>query len=92
MVCNPTWWETRLEALETVCCLKNTPSPQVEERLRFYEEGVAPTKNLTAMQEVLTALGGEDKGEDKKEGKKKKKKRSAEEVRVASSGIGLAVC
>jgi hypothetical protein len=23
---------------------------QVEERLRFYEEGVAPTKNLAAMQ------------------------------------------
>lgn len=26
---------------------------QVEERLRFYEEGVAPTKNSTAMQEAL---------------------------------------
>lgn len=23
---------------------------QVEERLRFYEEGIAPTKNITAMQ------------------------------------------
>ena len=23
---------------------------QVEERLRFYDEGVAPTKNVTAMQ------------------------------------------
>jgi hypothetical protein len=29
----------------------------VEERLRFYEEGVAPTKNLTAMQEVLKQVG-----------------------------------
>lgn len=27
--------------------------PQVEERLRFYEDGVAPTKNLTAMQDAL---------------------------------------
>ena len=26
---------------------------QVEERLRFYDEGVAPTKNLTAMQVSL---------------------------------------
>ena len=23
---------------------------QVEERLRFYDEGIAPTKNITAMQ------------------------------------------
>ena len=28
---------------------------QVEERLRFYEEGVAPTKNTTAMQEALAS-------------------------------------
>lgn len=26
---------------------------QVEERLRFYEDGVAPTKNLTAMAEAM---------------------------------------
>ena len=26
---------------------------QVEERLRFYEEGIAPTKNLTVMQAAL---------------------------------------
>ena len=26
---------------------------QVEERLKFYEEGIAPTKNLTAMQAAL---------------------------------------
>ena len=25
----------------------------MEERLRFYEDGVAPTKNLTAMQDAL---------------------------------------
>ena len=28
---------------------------QVEERLRFYEEGIAPTKNSTAMQEALAS-------------------------------------
>ncbi len=31
-------------------------SLQVEERLRFYEEGIAPTKNLTAMQVRLLGL------------------------------------
>jgi len=30
--------------------------PQVEERLRFYEDGVAPTKNLTAMQDALRTV------------------------------------
>ena len=30
--------------------------PQVEERLRFYEEGVAPRKNLDVMHEVLGSL------------------------------------
>ena len=29
---------------------------QVEERLRFYEDGVAPTKNLTAMQDALRSI------------------------------------
>ena len=29
---------------------------QVEERLRFYEDGVAPTKNLTAMQDALRTV------------------------------------
>ena len=29
---------------------------QVEERLRFYEDGVAPTKNLTAMQDALRTI------------------------------------
>ena len=27
---------------------------QVEERLRFYDEGIAPTKNITAMQVNLS--------------------------------------
>lgn len=43
--------------------------PQVEERLRFYEDGVAPTKNLTAMQDALrtvaeTAAAAAPVGED----------------------------
>ncbi|KAL6784866.1 NOP56 [Auxenochlorella protothecoides x Auxenochlorella symbiontica] len=31
---------------------------QVEERLRFYEEGVAPRKNLACMKEVISGLAG----------------------------------
>lgn len=35
----------------------------MEERLRFYEDGVAPTKNLTAMQDALRKVA-EDAGPD----------------------------
>jgi len=62
---------------------------QVEERLRFYEEGVAPRKNLSVMQEAIAKLkeeGGADdddskaaKKKEKKDKKDKKKKREAEE-------------
>ncbi len=31
---------------------------QVEERLKFYEDGIAPTKNMTAMQAALAAANG----------------------------------
>ena len=31
---------------------------QVEERLRFYDEGIAPTKNVTAMQARLHVMHG----------------------------------
>lgn len=78
-------------------CFMDTTSPafgekmkeQVEERLRFYEEGVAPRKNVNVMQEAMaklkTDLGDaagdgdqEDKAEKKKEKKDKKKKRDAQ--------------
>ncbi len=32
---------------------------QVEERLRFYEEGVAPRKNIDMMQEALSKVKGQ---------------------------------
>lgn len=35
---------------------------QVEERLRFYEEGAAPTKNATAMAEAAARAGGGEAG------------------------------
>eukprot|EP01024_Parvocaulis_polyphysoides_P019934 TRINITY_DN19128_c0_g3_i1.p1 TRINITY_DN19128_c0_g3~~TRINITY_DN19128_c0_g3_i1.p1 ORF type:complete len:543 (-),score=84.58 TRINITY_DN19128_c0_g3_i1:885-2282(-) len=56
---------------------------QVEDRLKFYEEGVAPTKNEDAMKEALQkmredlGITDEQNGDDKK---KKKKKRKAEEM------------
>jgi len=56
---------------------------QVEERLRFYEDGVAPTKNLTAMQEAMATVRGSEEEvvvKEEPEKKKKKKKRSAEEA------------
>ncbi|KAI8473241.1 MAG: hypothetical protein J3K34DRAFT_375598 [Monoraphidium minutum] len=56
---------------------------QVEERLRFYEDGVAPGKNITAMQDAMAKFKGElgDAGDDDgggggapASGKKKEKK------------------
>ena len=56
----------------------------MEERLRFYEEGVAPTKNLTAMQAAIAtaraADGDENVGQLEQPEKKKKKKRKAVEL------------
>eukprot|EP00775_Hariotina_reticulata_P010341 gene10342-10498_t len=57
---------------------------QVEERLRFYEEGVAPRKNLAVMQEALdkfkTQLADEEvvleDSKPKKDKKEKKKKKT----------------
>jgi nucleolar protein 56 len=57
---------------------------QVEERLRFYEEGVAPRKNLDVMHEVMGTLEGvgpataeraEDAEKDSSKKKKKKEKK-----------------
>merc|ERR1711908_206482 len=58
---------------------------QVEQRLRFYDSGEAPKKNVDAMQEVLAELHaegtiGEPKKKDKKDkGEKKKKDKGADE-------------
>ncbi|KAF6262555.1 hypothetical protein COO60DRAFT_1282656 [Scenedesmus sp. NREL 46B-D3] len=66
---------------------------QVEERLRFYEEGVAPRKNLAVMQEAMDKFKGQladeeivlddDKAAKKKD--KKKKKRAAEDDEDAAA-------
>lgn len=58
---------------------------QVEERLRFYEEGTAPRKNVEVMQEALAkakaegAMNGVEEEAPKKDKKEKKKKKRAAE-------------
>ncbi|KAG2498922.1 hypothetical protein HYH03_003112 [Edaphochlamys debaryana] len=56
---------------------------QVEERLRFYEEGTAPRKNASVMGEAMEAVKGqlasEEAGDKKKKKDKKEKRKRAEE-------------
>ena len=51
---------------------------QVEDRLKFYDTGEAPKKNIDAMKEVMDAMSKAEleveNDEDKKKKKKKKKK------------------
>lgn len=65
---------------------------QVEERLRFYDEGVAPRKNLDVMHEVMEELGvaspdapntqgTKEKKKDKKKDKKDKKVKKVKKVK-----------
>ncbi|KAK9821924.1 hypothetical protein WJX81_000765 [Elliptochloris bilobata] len=70
---------------------------QVEERLRFYDDGVAPTKNVTAMQEAILAAAKGEMEEaagitpaDAAEKKKKKKKKREAEAAAAGEGDGAA--
>ena len=61
---------------------------QVEERLKFYETGAAPRKNIDVMEEVARHLRvgkdamDEDDNNDKKKKKKDKKKRKADDDEV----------
>jgi nucleolar protein 56 len=62
---------------------------QVEERLRFYEEGVAPRKNSAAMAEAMemaAAQGGGGGSEKKKEKKKDKKEDKKEKEKKRERG------
>ena len=47
---------------------------QVEERLKFYETGAAPRKNIDVMEEVARHLKAGDDAEEEESGAKKKKK------------------
>ncbi|GAX13182.1 nucleolar protein 56 [Fistulifera solaris] len=53
---------------------------QVEERLKFYETGQAPRKNLDVMQEVARELHGTSATEESAKKKKKDKKRKSVEA------------
>ena len=66
---------------------------QVEERLKFYETGAAPRKNIDVMEEVARHLKAGKDAEDevmeeaeKKKKKKEKKKRKGEETPKKSDG------
>jgi nucleolar protein 56 len=65
---------------------------QVEERLKFYETGAAPRKNIDVMEEVARHLKAGKDAEDeamdvsKKSKKKKDKKRKADEVETPMKG------
>eukprot|EP00898_Chlorokybus_atmophyticus_P002288 jgi/Chlat1/305/Chrsp1S03063 len=54
---------------------------QVEERLNFYDKGVAPRKNIDVMKEVLSSLGPKaEQGKTKKKKSKAEAEEPAEEV------------
>ena len=71
---------------------------QVEERLRFYDSGEAPRKNIDVMRAVMEELraegklgggegdGGADKKKEKKEKKEKKADKDKKEKRKSEGG------
>lgn len=64
---------------------------QVEDRLKFYESGDVPRKNIEVMREAIEAVGQETATATQSEKKKKKKKRGAEEeTNGSSNGNGTA--
>ena len=60
---------------------------QVEERLKFYETGAAPRKNIDVMEEVARHLkAGKDAEEEESGEKKKKKDKKKDKKRKADEG------
>lgn len=77
-------------------CFTETPSnvfgeslkQQVEDRLKFYESGEVPRKNIEVMKEAME-IQAQSINEDKKKKKKNKKKRkNGEEAEEATNGNG----
>ena len=60
-------------------------SPQVEERLRFYDTGEAPRKNLDVMREVIEELRAESGGAPAKKKKDKEEKKEKKEDKKESA-------
>ena len=69
---------------------------QVEERLKFYETGAAPRKNIDVMEEVARHLKAGKDAEDDDNGAKKKKKKKDKKRKADDSGsdddAGVKVC
>lgn len=69
---------------------------QVEERLKFYETGAAPRKNIDVMEEVARHLKAGKDAEDDDNGAKKKKKKKDKKRKADDSGSddddGVTVC
>ena len=69
---------------------------QVEERLKFYETGAAPRKNIDVMEEVARHLKAGKDAEDDDNGAKKKKKKKDKKRKSDDSGSddddGVTVC
>ncbi|CAO1378222.1 unnamed protein product [Diamesa serratosioi] len=59
---------------------------QVEDRLKFYETGDAPRKNIDVMKEAIQVSGLQEQENGKKKKSKKNKKRSADESMVSGNG------
>lgn len=59
---------------------------QVEERLRFYDTGETPRKNLDVMKEVMAELASDEEAEAAGGGDKKKKKDKSKEKEAAAAG------
>jgi len=58
---------------------------QVEERLRFYDSGEAPRKNIDVMQSIIKSLGNGDKSASAEEKRAPKRKANGEEAAEESS-------
>lgn len=66
-----------------------TLKQQVEDRLKFYESGDVPRKNIEVMKEAIEAAGQEAASAPQSE-KKKKKKRQVDEDANGTNGNGVA--
>ena len=53
---------------------------QVEERLKFYDSGVAPRKNIDVMREAMAASGGKKEKKSKKDKEAKSAKKAKKEA------------
>lgn len=59
---------------------------QVEERLKFYETGEVPKKNIDVMKEALEEYEQEQATQKAQKKKKKKKRKSEQSAEVATNG------